>query len=144
MRNFCNLIDLEQWCFSLIWNTYMWKLQTFCGYKYHSWYFKIVSNFTRLTDREITYTNNNFEISLVVMPNIATEIMLLPIQILREKKFCCTWAPTRPPCHLVVLNTCSQSSAAFYIVTYVFFKSLTPKFNLQIPRPPLYVASKQR
>ena len=32
MRNFCNLIGLEQWYFSLpvIWNTYMWKLQTFC------------------------------------------------------------------------------------------------------------------
>ena len=27
MRNFCNLIGLEQWYFSLIWNTYMWKLQ---------------------------------------------------------------------------------------------------------------------
>ena len=38
-------------------------------HKYHSWYFKIVSNFTRLTAREITY--NNFKISLVVfMPNI--------------------------------------------------------------------------
>ena len=35
------------------------------------WYFKIVSNFTRLTAREITY--NNFETSLVVfMPNITT------------------------------------------------------------------------
>ena len=33
-------------------------------HKYHSWYFKIVSHFTRLTAREITY--NNFEISLVV------------------------------------------------------------------------------
>ena len=31
MRNFCSLIGLEQWYFSLIWNTYMWKLQTFCG-----------------------------------------------------------------------------------------------------------------
>ena len=31
IRNFCNLIGLEQWYFSLIWNTYMWKLQTFCG-----------------------------------------------------------------------------------------------------------------
>ena len=30
MRNFCNLIGLEQWYFSLIWNTYMWKLQTLC------------------------------------------------------------------------------------------------------------------
>ena len=42
--------------------------------KYHAWYFKIVSKFTRLTAREITY--NNFEISLVVygvfMPNITT------------------------------------------------------------------------
>ena len=26
MRNFCNLIDLEKWYFSLTWNTYMWKL----------------------------------------------------------------------------------------------------------------------
>ena len=34
-------------------------------------YFKVVSNFTHLTAREIT--NNNFEISLVVfMPNITT------------------------------------------------------------------------
>ena len=41
------------------------------GIKYHSWYFKIASNLTRLTAREITY--NNFEISLVVfMPNITT------------------------------------------------------------------------
>ena len=31
MINFCNLIGLEQWYFNLIWNTYMWKLQTFCG-----------------------------------------------------------------------------------------------------------------
>ena len=31
MRNYCNLIGLEQWYFSLIWNNYMWKLQTFCG-----------------------------------------------------------------------------------------------------------------
>ena len=40
-------------------------------HKYHSWYFKIPPNFTRLTAREIVY--NNFEISLVVfMPNITT------------------------------------------------------------------------
>ena len=40
-------------------------------HKCHSWYIQIVSNFTRLTAREITY--NNFEISLVVfMPNITT------------------------------------------------------------------------
>ena len=31
MRNNCNLIGLEQWYFSLSWNTYMWKLQTFYG-----------------------------------------------------------------------------------------------------------------
>ena len=73
MTNFCNLIGFEQWYLRLIWNTYMWKLQAFCEkkykqiiawfvrdiwHKYHSWYFKIVSN---------------FEISLVVfIPNITT------------------------------------------------------------------------
>ena len=31
MRNFCDLIGLEQWYFNLIWNTYRWKLQTVCG-----------------------------------------------------------------------------------------------------------------
>ena len=31
MRNFCNLIGLEQWYFSLIWNTHRWKLQPFVG-----------------------------------------------------------------------------------------------------------------
>ena len=31
MRNFCYLIGLEQWYFSLIWNTYMWKLQSLSG-----------------------------------------------------------------------------------------------------------------
>ena len=30
-RNFCNLIGLEQWSFSLIWNTYMLKLQNLSG-----------------------------------------------------------------------------------------------------------------
>ena len=45
-------------------------------HKYHLRYFKIVSNFTRLTVREITY--NNFEISLVVfMWNITTNHALL-------------------------------------------------------------------
>ena len=40
-------------------------------HKYHSWYFKIVSNFTRLSARDIKC--NNFEISSVVfMPNITT------------------------------------------------------------------------
>ena len=40
-------------------------------YKYHSWSFKIVPKFTRLTAREIT--NNNFKISLVAfMPNITS------------------------------------------------------------------------
>ena len=28
MRNFCNLTGVEQWYFSLIWNTYVWKLQS--------------------------------------------------------------------------------------------------------------------
>ena len=75
----------------------MWKLQTFhrqkykqiiawfvrdIRHKYHSWYFKIVSNFTRLTAREITYTN--FEISLVVfMPNITKNHPITHIQMQR-------------------------------------------------------------
>ena len=42
------------------------------GHKCHLWYFNIVSSFTRLTAREITY--NNLEISLVVfIPNITTD-----------------------------------------------------------------------
>ena len=46
------------WYFSLIWNTYMWKLQTFCD----------ISKFS-----QISITFNNFEISLVLfMPNITT------------------------------------------------------------------------
>ena len=64
----------------------MWKWQNLWGqkykqiivwfvrdiwHKYHSRYFKIASNFIRLTAREITY--NNFEISPVVFtPNITT------------------------------------------------------------------------
>ena len=56
---------------------YLWYKQIIAWFvrdiwhKYHLWYFKIVSNFTRLTARELTY--NNFELSLVVfMPNIIT------------------------------------------------------------------------
>ena len=59
-------------------------------HKYHSGYFKIVSNFTRLTAREITY--NNFEISLVVfMPNITTNHTItytnLEFQCLEKPEF---------------------------------------------------------
>ena len=47
-----------------------WFVRDIC-HKCHPWYFKIVSNFTCLTAREITY--KNFEISLLVfMPNITT------------------------------------------------------------------------
>ena len=31
MTNFCNLIGLEQWYFSLIWITYMWNYKPFAG-----------------------------------------------------------------------------------------------------------------
>ena len=32
IKSFCNLIAfIEQRYFRLIWDTYMWKLQTFCG-----------------------------------------------------------------------------------------------------------------
>ena len=87
MRNFWNFIGLEQWYFSLVWNTHVkittplrvvvykqiiaWFVCDIFWRKYHLWYFKIVSNFTCRTAREITY--NSFEISLVVfMSNITT------------------------------------------------------------------------
>ena len=59
------------------------KLQTLAWFepdiwhKYHSWYFKIVWNFTRLTAREITY--NNFEHHSWYLCQISLLIMLLPI-----------------------------------------------------------------
>ena len=41
-------------------------------HQYHSWYFKIIPNFIRLTAREIM--KNNFETSwlMVLMPNVTT------------------------------------------------------------------------
>ena len=70
MTDSCNLICLEQWYFSLIWNTYIWKLQTFCialfvrniWYKYRLWYFKILSNFTRLTARELCFVGGQWTV----------------------------------------------------------------------------------
>ena len=62
-------------------------INTWCiGHKYHSWYFKVVSNFTRQTAHEITY--NNFKISLVVyMPNMTTnQCYYIPIQISQIEK----------------------------------------------------------
>ena len=43
-------------------------------HKYHLWYFKSVSNFTRLTAHEVTY--NNFEISLMFI-NLTYMVVLL-------------------------------------------------------------------
>ena len=49
------------------------------------WYFKIVSNFTHLRAREITY--NNFEISLVVfMPEITTNHVITYINLLWSRR----------------------------------------------------------
>ena len=42
MRNFCNLIGLEQWHFSLIWNTYVWKLHSLL---LREWYKQIIAWF---------------------------------------------------------------------------------------------------
>lgn len=53
-------------------------------HRYHSRYFKIVSNFTHLTTHEIPY--NNFEISLVVfIPNIVTNHA---ITYTNDRQFC--------------------------------------------------------
>ena len=65
-------------------------------HKYHGWYFKIVSNFNRLTAREITY--NNFEISPVVfMPNITTNYAITYTKA-RSENGCGKW-------HFLVWNT---------------------------------------
>ena len=67
------MIGLGQWYFQLnlkYLHVIAWFVRDI-WHKYHSWYFQIVSNFTRLTACEIMY--NNFEISLVVfMPNITS------------------------------------------------------------------------
>ena len=70
----------------LIWTNEIiaWFVRDIC-HKYHSRYFKIVSKFTRLTAREITY--NNFEISLVVfMPNITTNHAITYTSIIHYHK----------------------------------------------------------
>ena len=41
-------------------------------HKYHSWHFKIASNFTRLTAHEITYNNNSKYHLRYLCPNITT------------------------------------------------------------------------
>ena len=101
---------------------YIWKLQTFRGeyykqiiawflhdvwHKYHSWHFKIVSNFTRLTVREITY--NNFEISLVVYLMKLNKYLFNTVnnKECRRGQQSVVWLKRGQPClhHLHVLST---------------------------------------
>ena len=67
-----------------------------------SWYFRTVSNFTRLTAREITY--NNFEISLLVfMPNITTNHAIAYKLLVPDSKWMVTLniVTTIYPCCLI-------------------------------------------
>ena len=67
----------------------------YIGHKYHLWYFKVVSNFTLLTAREITY--NNFEISLMVfMPNMATNHAIIYLYKFHKSK-----NPAKPNYHIM-------------------------------------------
>ena len=79
------------------------------------------------------------------MPNIATKIMLFPIQILREKKILLYVSPNTaalsPGCPKYLFP---ELRCLLHCYLCIFSSRLTPKFNLQIPRPLLYVASEQR
>ena len=72
MRNFCNLIGLDQWYFSLIWNTYMWKITNLLlvqncltfnspigswNYIQQFWNITVVFTTNITTNHGITYTN---------------------------------------------------------------------------------------
>ena len=91
-------------------------------HKYHLWYFKIVSNFTHLMAREISY--NNFEISLVVfMPNITTNHAITytnHTSLLKTLKYhCFHW-------HCVFIEKLSTQLACSRLVTNVM--TLRPFF----------------
>ena len=90
-------LSIEQWYFSLIWNTCIVKITkllrvvvwtnnsmicTWYWHWYHSRCFKIVSNFTRLTAREITHQTISKYHSWYLR-QISLKNMLLPILILK-------------------------------------------------------------
>ena len=77
MRNFCNLIILEQWYFSLIWNTYMWKLQfrnitrgIYAKYHYKSWYCRYKFCITIVFDFFPGDRNTQKKFKTMVMQNL--------------------------------------------------------------------------
>ena len=79
-----------------------------------TWYFKIVSNFSRLSAREITY--NSFEISL--------QIMLLPIQ----------YVVLGPRLKVINLNILPESSRNELIYSQkIAFMFLSIILKLQVP-----------
>ena len=87
-------------------------------HKHHSWYFKIISNFTRLTAREISYMYNNLELSLVVfIPNITTNHA---ITYINSTVFSF-------PLSSVVIVLYSFS----FLFSFFFFKNQTVSFQLK-------------
>ena len=84
IRNFCNLIGLEQCYFSLIWNHTCENYKPFVSefrHKYHSWYFKIVSNFSCLKRLDVKLRTTILKYHLWYLYQTSLQIMLLPIQI---------------------------------------------------------------
>ena len=93
MINFCHLIGLEQWYFSLIWNTYMWKLQTFLWVVVKTNNSMICTWYLAKTPLVIFQNCLKFHSQLRItiskyhswyLCQISLLIMLLPIQILRN------------------------------------------------------------
>ena len=109
-------------------------------HKYHSWYFKTVSNFTRLTACEIMY--NSFEISWVVfMPNITTNHATTYTNYLL---FCKIWSAKQHSCPIIKcswqwpawpLQQCSWSGLPSPDVFSSFLLYLLLVFKIPISLP---------
>ena len=106
-------------------------------HKYDLWYFRIVSNFTHLTAREITY--NNFEISLVVfMPNITANHAITYTNNIRPSKLSICQLSQTQHLNLVVSHTGHQISqikltfmieSVFLVGNYVHPSPLPPNLT---------------
>ena len=93
--------------------------------KYHLWYFKIVSNFTRQTAREITFGITISKYHSWYLCQISLQIMLLSIQIIEIFKWKLDTTPYQWLClvnvwphSLVDLPICLQFFQTFVINCY--------------------------
>ena len=135
MRNFCNLIYLRAVVFqlnlkylyvlvkitNLLWVVIKQISAWFIcdiglGHKYHLWYFKVVSYFTRVTARENTY--NNFEISLMVCQTWLQIMLLYTYTNFINRK-----NPAKPNYHIIYIEILNQPIVWFLYHVFVGHKS---------------------